>query len=163
MKQVGVGQFWMDPEPGPLGRLVVVKKIDDILVIVQDLATGKDEEIPRYRFENREQYTLGPTFNVTDEAPGPTAQVWTTQDTPERDAFRFNANGTPVMSIHPDGRFFIKGEEVETTEEIRDTLAAWCKTWNARVWELEAENRRLRSEVERLRADKGRSEGQEGR
>lgn len=68
----------------------------------------------------------------------------------ETAAFRFDANNEPVMTITPDGRFIVKGREVETNEEARDIFAAWCKNWNARVWEVQAENLRLRSIIGQL-------------
>ncbi len=37
------------------------------------------------------------------------------------------ATPTEVLRVEPDGRFFVRGEEVETPEEVRDIFAAWCK------------------------------------
>ena len=49
--------------------------------------------------------------------------------TAPRDAFKFFASPDPepVMTISPEGRFYIKGREVETDDEVRDTLAAWAR------------------------------------
>ena len=41
--------------------------------------------------------------------------------------FHIEVDSTPVMSIGPDGRFYVKGVEVKTTEEIRDTFLTWCQ------------------------------------
>ncbi len=36
-------------------------------------------------------------------------------------------DGDEVMRIEPDGRFFVKGVEVESNQEIRDTFLSWVK------------------------------------
>lgn len=48
----------------------------------------------------------------------------------ERDAFRFSTDTAEVMKITADGRFYVNGREVETDAEVRDTLAAFARTWN---------------------------------
>ena len=41
-------------------------------------------------------------------------------------AFAFQADNREVLRVMPDGRFFVRGEEVETNEEVRDIFARWC-------------------------------------
>ena len=58
--------------------------------------------------------------------PASLPSIFTT-DTAQSFVFSVNPH-TEVMSIHKDGRFFVRGEEVETTEEIRDIFLAWVKS-----------------------------------
>ena len=71
MKKLAIGQYWLDFEPGPLARLVVVRRIDPVSISVLDISTGKDEVIDPHRFMDREDYTLAPSGKVTD-----TPRMW---------------------------------------------------------------------------------------
>lgn len=55
-------------------------------------------------------------------------------------SFTFEENTNELMRIEADGRFFVRGVEVESTEEIRDTLASF-----ARLCLLEGEKVRQRA------------------
>lgn len=46
-------------------------------------------------------------------------------------AFAFSNHGESMMTITADGRFIVRGKEVETTQEIRDVFVEFCRLWNA--------------------------------
>ena len=41
--------------------------------------------------------------------------------------FTVDDTGAEMIRIAPDGRFFVKGVEVESNQEIRDTFLSWVK------------------------------------
>lgn len=48
----------------------------------------------------------------------------------DRDAFTFSTNAAEVMRITADGRFYVKGNEVETDTEVRDALVAFAREFH---------------------------------
>lgn len=57
---------------------------------------------------------------------------WEIADVTQPGMITFTQQGDPpreVFRVEPDGRFFVGDREVETSEEVRDLFAEFCRSW----------------------------------